>query len=185
MLGLTDLHDSGNGNEIDTKLNPIGLKPDPKFETEDKASFKVTKENTLITLVGTVTIQMVHLQEITASTSPPNRGRGSTDTDRAARNITVGFHEACHMADYQQFSTTNALPKFKGRVGDTKAVCEAAIDTFSTELNDYFGRTTAAFSTAHTNEVGHKKPERCRPGVENGQVGFGSRFDGTGARKAC
>lgn len=156
---LADQQGVGSGNQIDTKLNPSAVAPVfPKFETEDKAPFKVVEETTLFTLVGVVTIQVVYPQGVKATDSPPRWGRGTTDDDKVKKNTTVGFHESCHIADYKAWLQGQAIPTFGGKVGDTRAKYDAACDKFTAEWNDYFGRAEA-LSTARTDEVGRKKSD--------------------------
>lgn len=156
---LADSHTSNVSNQIDTKLDPTQLKPAfPEYDTEDKAPFKVVAEKTLFTLVGTVTIQVVYPERVSASDSPPRWGRGTTDGDKQQKNTTVGFHESRHIADYKAWLTSQTIPTFKAKVGMTKAKYDAACDEFSKELNDYFRRAEAD-SERRTDEVGHKKSD--------------------------
>src|SRR5439155_15004300 len=73
------------------------------------ADGKVLKFNGKFTFKGTIQIQTNYAADSNASTLSCY-GRGTTTSDVANRDITLGFHESCHRADYQAFLKANTLP---------------------------------------------------------------------------
>src|SRR5207249_4387630 len=44
-------------------------------------------------------------------------GRGTTDADLANGDVTLGFHESCHRADFLAYAHAHPLPEFTVTVG--------------------------------------------------------------------
>lgn len=57
----------------------------------------------------TIAIQTVYVDPKDAS-RVSCYGRGTTDADVRNRNVTLGFHESCHRADFVTYLTTHPLP---------------------------------------------------------------------------
>lgn len=84
-------------------------------------------------------------------------GKGTTDSDRKAGDITVGFHESCHRQDYSNYLDNNALPEPPDlKQGMTLNEFNAAQNKFTLAYNDY-APAMRAKSDTDTDEVGHKK----------------------------
>lgn len=105
---------------------------------------------------GTIQIQTAY-----ASSSDPDHvscyGRGTTDDDVKSGNITLGFHESCHRADYVTYLKTHALPdppRFS--VGMTADAYRKAARDFEKALGAYFTKMESD-SHAKTDEVGHRR----------------------------
>jgi len=58
-------------------------------------------------------------------------GRGTTPTDKASGNVTLGFHESCHRDEYVDYLTSKPYPKFTGKVGMTEEQFSTAVDEFA------------------------------------------------------
>jgi hypothetical protein len=104
---------------------------------------------------GTVKIQTSY-----ASNARPRDvscyGRGTTAADVAAGNITLGFHESCHRADYVAYLKSNPLPDPPAlAIGMTEGDYKAAFATFKKALADYF-KDLEQQSKTNTDEVGFK-----------------------------
>ena len=95
---------------------------------------KITKFNGKFTFKGTITIQTNYAADSTSSTLSCY-GRGTTDADVKNRDITLGFHESCHRADYQDFLKKHALPDPPAMSIGMKATdYDAAVKTFAAAL---------------------------------------------------
>lgn len=93
---------------------------------------------------------------VSATDSPPNWGRGTTDEDKAKKNTTVGFYESCHVADYKHWLKSKPLPSFGGKLRMTKREYDKACDQFNGDWNDYF-KAAEKDSEDRTDETGVKK----------------------------
>ena len=120
------------------------------------ADEKVTKFNGKFKWKGTLKIQ-------TSFGSTDQRddvqcyGRGTTDADVRNRDITIGFHEKCHRADYAAYVKANPLPKPpKLALGMKGSAVEAAIRAFTDAFDRYHAAMTAD-SISKTDEVGFTK----------------------------
>ena len=76
-------------------------------------------------------------------------GRGNTAEDRAGAAVTpasgsVAFHESRHSQAVLDFLRNNPPPTFTGRVGDTRAVFNAALTQWETAVRDYSRRMEQA-----------------------------------------
>lgn len=70
-------------------------------------------------------------------------GRGTTTTDKTAGNVTLGFHESCHRADFINYLTNTAVPTFGGKKGMKS-------DDFQTKMNEYDTAWETYFAAADT-----------------------------------
>jgi hypothetical protein len=108
---------------------------------------------------GTIRIQTAY-----AFGADPNDvscyGRGTTDEDVKAGNITLGFHESCHREDYKRYLQANKLPDPpKLAVGMTINEFKRAHSDFEAAIKAYFSRMESE-SLAKTDEVGHRLSRR-------------------------
>ncbi|HVV17440.1 MAG TPA: hypothetical protein VHH90_09580 [Polyangia bacterium] len=83
-------------------------------------------------------------------------GRGTTAADVAAGDVTLGFHESCHRADYTAYLKANTLPEPPAlAIGMTEGAYRAAVAAFKTALADYF-KAMEQQSKSSTDEVGFR-----------------------------
>jgi hypothetical protein len=152
---LSDGRDPNLGKSAITRLDPSGLVaqyPTPYIERN-----MVTKEEGKFTLKGTVTIQIIY--DTNGYPKDPARyGRGTTERDINNGDITAGFHESCHLADYVDWLKTKPLPVFKTNLPISKNAYEKACDQFDEDLDKYF-EEAEHFSEENTDEVGRKKSQ--------------------------
>jgi hypothetical protein len=94
---------------------------------------------------------------------PSAYGRGTTTSDEAAGDTTLGFHESCHRADLLEFFQKQPLPTYRGRVGMSEAEFNGANRTFAKEFAAYFDKMRK-FSDNRTDEVGYKWSEYKKNG---------------------
>jgi hypothetical protein len=114
---------------------------------------KITKFAGKFTFKGTITIQTKYAPDSNASTLSCY-GRGTTDTDVKNRDITLGFHESCHRADYQAFLKANDLPEPPAMsIGMKASDYDKATAAFAAALNKYY-KDMEAESIKKTDEVG-------------------------------
>ena len=83
----------------------------------DTAMKKVTAVTGINTLKGLIELQIRYGPGV----KPEQKvayGRGTTFKDKANGDITIGFHEHCHLDDWCDYLKTGKLPlQFKGKVG--------------------------------------------------------------------
>jgi len=122
----------------------------PGYDSKDG---KITKFNGKFTFKGTITIQTKYASDSTPSTLSCY-GRGTTDTDVKSRDITLGFHESCHRADYEGYLSAHPLPDPPAMtIGMKAADYDAATKAFAAALNQYW-HDMEAESVQKTDEVG-------------------------------
>ena len=80
-------------------------------------------------------------------------GRGTTNDDIAAGNVTLGFHEGCHREALLAYFRSTSLPAFDGAVGDTIAAFEAKVTAHHEALRAYFDKARTD-NVAAVDEVG-------------------------------
>ena len=104
---------------------------------------------------GTVTIQTDYASDAKAS-DVSCYGRGTTASDVAAGDVTLGFHESCHRADYIAYLKNNSLPDPPDlAIGMAEGAYKAAVATFRKAVTDYF-KGMEQQSKTNTDEVGFK-----------------------------
>lgn len=81
-------------------------------------------------------------------------GRGTTDADIKSGDVTLGFHEACHIIDYKDYIKDNPLPTPTFSVGMTPAQYTAAQNSFKTKYDKWYNECLAN-SEKLTDEVGN------------------------------
>ena len=119
----------------------------------DSQGGKITKFSGKFTFKGTITIQTNYAADSTASTLSCY-GRGTTDADVKNRDITLGFHESCHRADYEDYLKNHDLPDPPTMsIGMKAADYDAAAKAFSAGLTKYYNDMEAE-SVKKTDEVG-------------------------------
>ena len=115
---------------------------------------KVTKFTSKLLLKGKVTIQVHYKKNPPARAADRSRyGRGTTDEDKAKGNVTVGFHESCHLADHLKWLTGHDLPKNEFKLGMSKAEYSQAVDKFRADMAAFF-KADSANSVKLTDETG-------------------------------
>jgi hypothetical protein len=121
----------GPGTGAVTKMTPTST-GEITGETDDKGKV-IAFTNTI---AYAVTIQTTY-----GSGDPDDEcayGRGTTPGDQQAGNITIGFHEACHRADYLSQLTTKAVPKFKGKKDMAQKDFQEQMDKYDEAWDKYF-----------------------------------------------
>ena len=122
----------------------------PSYESKGGV---ISKFNGKFTFKGTIQIQTKYAADSNVN-SLSCYGRGTTGTDVTNRDITLGFHESCHRADYQAYLKANALPDPPTMsIGMKAADYDTAVAAFGTALNKYFADMEAD-SVKTTDEVG-------------------------------
>ena len=94
-------------------------------------------------LRGAISIQIIYGSMGSAGTylqpdATAAYGRGTTARDKKAGNTTVGFHERCHMDQYEDWLKTKPLPEPKVNVGQTENQFEAALTACDKAIEKYF-----------------------------------------------
>ena len=133
-----------------------GVSPSFAWEEQNKKQV-ITKVVGKVQIKGTVSVQTNYGADATAD-QPSAYGRGTTVTDEANGDATLGFHESCHRADYFSFFRSNPLPTFGGSVGDEVAAFKKAQTDFTKAVKNYFDKVKP-FSFNNTDEVGYKKSD--------------------------
>ena len=83
-------------------------------------------------------------------------GRGTTQSDVQNGDITLGFHESCHRADYLRYLRANPLPAPpKLEIGMTMADFNKDMTDFVAAFDAYHPAMKAD-SEQNTDEIGHK-----------------------------
>lgn len=122
----------------------------------------VTSLNGVFELKGTIPIQTVY----GPSAKPTDRslyGRGTTATDIANKDTSLGFHESCHREDYLDYLQNHPLPRFTGKVGQTVAEFEKASRAFEKAFKKYW-KDMDDYSFRRTDEVGYTRTQCKRDG---------------------
>ena len=106
-----------------------------------------------VTWRGVVTLQTRYKSGV-KRTDLSCYGRGTTEADVRARDITLGFHEDCHLRDYLDYMYRNPLPPPpKIEIGMAAAEYEAEKKQFLAAAAAYW-RAMEAYSESNTDEVG-------------------------------
>lgn len=131
----------------------------------EKGKKIVTGLTGLFELKGTITIRTVY----SPSAKPTDRslyGRGTTKTDIANKDTSLGFHESCHREDYLSYLTSHPFPSFTGKVGQTENEYTKASRDFEMAFRKYW-KAVENNSFLRTDEVGYtrsqcKKDGKCK-----------------------
>jgi hypothetical protein len=122
----------------------------PSYESQND---KITKFSGKFTFTGKIQIQTSYAADSTAKTVSCY-GRGTTATDVKSGDITLGFHESCHRADYEAYLKAHALPDPPTMtIGMKPADYDAAADAVVKAINKYWADMKAD-SIKKTDEVG-------------------------------
>ena len=142
----------GSGG-VTTGANPSVTRIASTSPSYDAVDGKITKFSGKFTFKGTITIQTNYAADSNTSTLSCY-GRGTTGTDVKNRDITLGFHESCHRADYQAYLNANALPDPPAMsIGMKASDYDAAAAAFSAAISKYY-KDMEADSIKKTDEVG-------------------------------
>lgn len=153
---------------LDDARQGTGSGADTSFEIEagEIPGYGFDKHSKITNLVGTAPAPKVSVQTLyspgSKSTDISGYGRGTTDDDKKAGNVTLGFHESCHRADYLQFVKDNALPVFTGKVGMTVTQYKTAASIYLDALKAYRNKMKK-YSRDRTDEVGSPPQSRYLP----------------------
>jgi len=147
-----EILDDGSGG-VTTGADTDFSKPSSKAPGYDSDGGKITKFKGKFTFKGTIQIQTKYDAKTNAS-GLSCYGRGTTDTDVKNRDITLGFHESCHRADYEDYLKVHTLPYPPTMsIGMTVADYEKKAAAFVKALNQYWAHMKAD-SIQKTDEVG-------------------------------
>ncbi|MEQ8963027.1 MAG: DUF4157 domain-containing protein, partial [Coleofasciculus sp. C2-GNP5-27] len=149
---------------VNVTFQPDVRSNDPNMNNRAETSFNISYgainfrssggRITFFTRPGTaqVTIQTTYGSGATSS-SASGYGRGTTASDIAAGNTTLGFHEGQHGLDFVDFLSQNPFPQFRGRVGMTTRQFQRAINAYHSAIDRYRERINR-FSELRTDCVG-------------------------------
>jgi hypothetical protein len=143
----------GKTNEDLDAHTDAAMPTHPGLPTYTSENGKITSFGKVFEWKGKITVQTLY------NKGKPEKfscyGRGTTEEDLENGDITLGFHEACHRADFVDYLKNHALPKPPDMKIDMTAT---AYDTASTKFNKEFGDYAKALSELWkvTDEVGHK-----------------------------
>ncbi len=128
-------------------------KVNDKGEITQKGTGKVTLKGK-VTFKPTVTLKIYYGTNVSAK-SPSAYGRGTTDEDVKKLDTTLGFHEACHLADSKAyFAAVGKLPKsFPSLTFKSENDLKAAVAAYEKSFEPYFDNDRIE-SKAKTDEVG-------------------------------
>jgi len=140
----------------ETSFKGGGQFTSPSASTAGK---KIASFTSKFTWKGTIKIQTAYASDADAN-HVSCYGRGTTDEDVKAGNITLGFHESCHRDDYKSYLKANALPDPpKFAVGMTVDEYNQAHAGFDRAIKAYFAKMESE-SIAKTDEVGFRLSKR-------------------------
>ena len=160
---MKDVVDGSISSPGQTTLNDNW--PDPVFEAPTPGKPGTMK------WVGTIEIrtkykfnEIEHPQDPTKKVATPDGfscyGRGTTTQDRAKGDITLGFHESCHRADY-----ASSLTSLVGFPLSPELTDQTTAQQFAEEKKTFMEAVTVwrqsiiKDSDKQTDEVGHKKSQ--------------------------
>lgn len=146
------------GESAETEADYKGLKIE--FPQAFAVKGVVQKFTSPFVMKGHITVH-TRYRPGSKSTDRSQYGRGRTAPDEAAGNVTVGFHESCHLADHLDYIPKHALPEFKRRVGMTKTEYQQAVAQFTTDYQQYI-KDDHDNSVRLTDEVGKPKKSEWR-----------------------
>ncbi len=140
-----------------TKLGGGG----PGYVVDDDG--KITRFSGKLRFKGKVSIQTRYASDAKA-TDLSCYGRGTTIGDRRSGDITLGFHESCHQADFASYLKNHPLPNPPQiSIGMLASDYDAQLAAFLTAVESYWNDMEQT-SHRRTDEVGHRKSEVERTG---------------------
>jgi hypothetical protein len=122
--------------------------------TRPQASYRTT--NGAVSSVTQPTVRVEIQTKWGPRDSPDDQaayGRGTTQDDINAGHTSLGFHEACHGADFIAYITSNAPPDYGVDVGDAAADAQQATSDYSAAVSAW-SDAMRDYSTAQTDQVG-------------------------------
>lgn len=143
------LKKDGSGADVDGA--------DTDFSSKDSGdpTYKFDAEN-VVTGVSNTRKYAVVIQTRYGSGKPETDaeyGRGTTDDDKEAGNVTLGFHESCHRQDLLNYFRAAAQPKYTAKKGQTKVEADKEVQKFETAWVAYFDKIRE-LTVMQTDEVG-------------------------------
>lgn len=122
------------GEVADGKSAKTGIHLSYTLPSPFKQAGKVTKINgkTVITLI----IQTTYKAGVNPA-GPSKFGRGTTAEDKKSGNVSIRFHEGTHGSLAMDYISIHPLPVFTGKVGDTVAQYDRAIEKFRVAIGNY------------------------------------------------
>lgn len=143
---LTDVHSRRRGHRAETRFSQSG----------GLVSNVVTRKGHVVSFSGpsqvNVVIRTTYQRQAQAG-DPSTYGRGTTTTDQASGDTSLGFHEGNHGTDYINFLQTSPLPVFSGTAGMSSREFRRALRQFNRAMTKYF-RDMARTSVLNTDCVG-------------------------------
>ena len=136
-----------------TQLLPGTVNPIFPAVFLDDATKKITRFNSKFILKGKATIQIRYKPGVDKA-APSGYGRGTTVADQKAGDVSVGFHESCHVKDMLDWLKANAPPVFTGKVGMTEKEFDTATADYGKAIDAYF-ESASQNSEKLTDEVGN------------------------------
>ena len=143
-----DQHNVAGVTGAETRLKLLSAAPG-----YDHYDGKVTKVKGSATITGTIATKY---QSGFAPNDLSAYGRGTTKDDKAAGNVSLGFHEHCHREDLKNYLKNYSLPTFKGNKGDAISDFQQAQSDFGAAVAKYMEDATQ-YSDDLTDEVGKPK----------------------------
>jgi hypothetical protein len=149
------LDDTGGGPSGSAKTNfQIPALSSPGYAVGHDG--KITKFKGKLTWKGKLTIQ-THYGDHAHADQVSCYGRGTTEEDVRAGDVTLGFHESRHQVDFVAFLQSHPLPDPPPMVvGVTPAAYEKVLHEFTKAYEEYPKQMNAE-SFARTDEVGFPK----------------------------
>lgn len=148
------------------KAGPVFDSMTAGFEWAEIAVDKATKK--VIAVAGVNKLQgLIELQIRYASGVKPDQktayGRGTTASDIAKGDITIGFHEHCHIDDWLGYLKSKDLPlEFEGKVGMTTTEYQQKQQDLEDKFQQFI-HAGDALTLSQTDEVGNPTLSEFRP----------------------
>ena len=138
-----------------TRVTPTGgVKSHDGIELSAKSDGSIHKIKKKVVIRGSYVIVTAYGK----NTSPgitSQYGRGTTATDKANGDITLGFHESCHQKEYLDYLLNTPFPELKGTIKMSASDLVDAVDDFENEFRKYHDDLMALGDLV--DEVGYKK----------------------------
>lgn len=122
----------------------------------------VTKVTSKLKIHGSYIIKTKYGSAAKAA-DPSTYGRGTTRTDKANGDTTLGFHESIHREEFLDYLKNNPFPEFKGKIGMSESDFDDAFQDFRDELQKYHDDLNALGPLV--DEVGYKYSKCVADGI--------------------
>ena len=120
----------------------------------DDQTMKVEAPLGTNTLKGLIELQIRYAPDVEPDQKSAY-GRGTTVSDVAKGDITIGFHEHCHLDDWWAYLKSKKLPlEFEGKVGMTTTVYQQKQTDLKNKFQDFLDAGDAE-TLKNTDEVGN------------------------------